>query len=94
MLFQLHQARQQSELVDGSLGAFIAVVYLSTAGPPALPDFVTTIFDSYIDPPFIPGIPNSVPIVPVTQIWNQDGQVLSRTQLPLSLAMGLTIHNF
>ena len=67
----------------------MAVVYLSTDRLPALPDYVIRAFDSYIEPPFIPGIPNSVPIVPVTGTWNQDVLVLSRTRLHLSLARGI-----
>mgnify|MGYP001795478721 CR=1 FL=1 len=77
-------ACQQSGVVNGSLSAVIAVVYLPTAGRPALPDLVICTFDIHIGPPFIPGTPNSVPIVPMTGTWNQYRQVLSRTQLALS----------
>ena len=92
MLCLFHRPRQQSELAVQTEN--IGVVYFSTAGLPALPEFVIGTFDNYIGPPFVPGIPNSVPIAPVTRIWNQGEQVLSRTQLPLSLARGSTIHEF
>ena len=50
MLYLFRRERQQSKLVNGIPGAVVAVVYLSTAGVPALPDLVISTFDSYIGP--------------------------------------------
>lgn len=79
-------------LVNGSIGTVCQIVYLTSSGPPALPDFLICTFDSYTGPPFIANIDKSVPIVPIRKTWNSDKTMYSRTALPISLAWGLTIH--
>ena len=61
-----------------------------------LPAVVFVKFDGYSGPqtPAWEGIdPSWVPIVPAVARWEtKAGQVLTRTQLPLMLAWGITIH--
>ena len=66
---------------------------ISTNGPPALPYFMIRTFYIYIEPSsFAYQIQSS--IFPVTRIWNQDGQVLSRAHFHLSLTRGSKVHKF
>ena len=59
-----------------------------TGGPPDLPIAVMVCFDSYSGPTFPDG---TVPITPLRRCWSSGGQC-SRLQLPLKLALAVTIH--
>ena len=78
-------------LVNGSIGQVKHILYLE-GGPPSLPSVVICTFPGYTGPSFLPGVPNSFPVVPIQRVWNDKSTVCSRTALPLSLAWALTIH--
>ena len=74
----------QAGLVYGSLGKVIDIVYKSNEQPPSLPSFVVVEFLYYKGPLWDALNPTYVPISPTTREY--------RTQLPLPMAWGLTIH--
>ena len=81
----------QKGLVNGSIGTVHRIIY-SDNPPPALPSVVVCVFPGYTGPPFIQGVPNSVPITCVQRTWQQNDTVLSRTGIPLVLSWAMTIH--
>ena len=49
-------------LVNGSLGVVKDIVYAIDCKPPLFPSYVTVEFNSYIDPPWDPNSPKTIPI--------------------------------
>jgi len=81
-----------ADLVNDSLGQVLDSVYLPGQSPPALPHFILRTFPQYTGPPFVSNLPHSVPIVPITRVWNTSNGSFPRTQLSLCLAYAITIH--
>jgi ATP-dependent DNA helicase PIF1 len=79
-------------LTNGAVGTVQYILYEGNAKPPALPDAIIATFDSYIGPPYLPDLPNSVPICPVRRDWFSNKIHCSRTMLPVILGYALTIH--
>ena len=74
----------QAGLVNDSLVKVIDIVYNSNEQPPTLPSFVIIEFLHYKGPLWDASNPTYVPISTITRG--------SRSQLPLRMARGLTIH--
>ena len=81
----------QKGLVNGTLGTVMHIVF-HREGPPALPATVICNFPSYRGPPFLPGVPGSFPVTPITRTWLNGNRHYSRTGFPLMLSWALTIH--
>ena len=99
MLF--HNLKQDSNLVNGSVGYVKDIVYEEGQGPPSLPSYVIVDFgDFYTGPNFFPEEEPEkkgwVPIKPTTMEWwgteNKAKNTYTRKQLPLRLAWAITIH--
>ena len=60
--------------------------------PPALPSFIIVELDKYIGPSCLPDIESCVALSPITKAASDSPNSLTRTQYPLMLAYGLTIH--
>ena len=82
-------------LFNGAVGTVVDIVYLNgrrpTDDPPPQPDVVFVQFNGYKGPAFIEDHPTIVPIVPI----NRSTECIcrcKRTQIPLRLAWGMTIH--
>ncbi|XP_059075418.1 uncharacterized protein LOC131875340 [Cryptomeria japonica] len=71
-------------LVNGSFGQIKMIVYNAGSKPPDLPKYVVVHFQHYIGPPWDAANPKYVPIPPITRG--------NRTQIPLTMAWGITIH--
>jgi len=85
---------QSANLVNGSMGEIWDIVYAKNIEPPALPLFVLVHFPNYSGPPFLDEFPKIVPITPQSFSFNHSTthKLYERTQIPLMLAYGLTIH--
>ena len=70
------------------MGTVKAICY-HTGEPPALPLAVMIHFDNYCGPTLPDG---TVPIGPFRHTWIKDGNVCCHLQLPLKLALAVTIH--
>ena len=97
----LHNLKQESNLVNGSVGYVKEIVYEDGQGPPRLPLYVVVDFgDFYTGVNFFekdgPEKKNWVPIKPTTMEWwgwsGQEKKTYTRRQLPLRLAWAMTIH--
>lgn len=77
-------------LCNGTVGTVVHVVYES-GGPPALPSFIVCRFPSYSGPSLITG-DHLFPVKPVKRMFYRSGSSCSRTNIPLALAYGITIH--
>ena len=81
-------------LYNRSPGIVTDIVYLSGRRPPNdMPDFVTVEFSHYTGPAFIEANPKLVPIVPVQRRVECFCKNCKRTQIPLRLGWGTTIHS-
>ena len=78
-------------LVNGTLGTVMHIIF-HREGPPALPATVICNFPSYTGPPFLPDVPGSFPVTPITRTWLNGNTNYSRTGFPLMLSWALTIH--
>ena len=76
-------------LVNGSMGTIVAILYRS-GGPPDLPIVVVVRFDKYHGPTW--GGERCVPIAPISRSWRTGNREMSRRQLPLRLALSITVH--
>lgn len=81
----------QKGLVNGTVGTVTHIIF-NREGPPALPAVVICTFPSYTGPSFLPHVPGSFPVTPITRTWTSGVNTLSRTGFPLSLSWALTIH--
>ena len=97
----LHNLKQESNLVNGSMGYVKEIVYEDGQGPPSLPLYVLVDFgEFYTGVNFFekdsPEKKNWVPIKPTTMEWwgfsGKDKNTYTRRQLPLRLAWAITIH--
>ena len=79
-------------LTNGAVGVVKYILYRRGCRPPALPSAVIVSFDNYIGPSFLPGVPRSVPIVPVQRDWYDHKVHCQREMLPLILGYALSIH--
>ena len=78
---------------NGALGTVLNFVYAKTHQPPFLPICVLVQFDEdYHGPSIDSRFPRCVPICPITQTSQNMGQQFEREQLPLRLALAMTIH--
>ena len=82
----------EAGLTNGSEGVIHYIIYDSQKRPPSLPVAIIATFNSYIGPPFLPGLANSVPICPVTTDWHSQKMKLTRRMLPIILGYALSIH--
>ena len=82
----------EAGLTNGSEGVTDYIIYDSQKIPPSLPVAIIATFNSYIGPPFLPGLANSVPICPVTTDWHSQKMNLTRMMLPIILGYALSIH--
>ena len=75
------------------MGTVMGVIFKST-NDTSLPDLILVQFPNYLGPSFIgeAGMENIVPICPISASWRHKNSTFTRTQLPLLLAYGLTIH--
>ncbi|KAK3920009.1 ATP-dependent DNA helicase [Frankliniella fusca] len=80
-------------LVNGTLGEVIDILYKDDQNAPEdMPYAVICKFDKYKGP-FMDSDLESIPIAPVTSSWQaKDGTQCTRTQFPITLAYGITIH--
>ena len=80
-------------LFNGSVGIVEDIIYMNGKKPSeGLPDAVMVSFFKYTGPPFIREMPTIVPIVPVERLIDCYCHGCKRTQLPLRLGWGTTIH--
>jgi hypothetical protein len=79
-------------LTNGAVGTVHSIIYEEGEKPPSLPTAIIVIFNDYIGPSYLPGIPNAVPIVPVRREWYANKIHCSRTMLPIILGYALSIH--
>jgi hypothetical protein len=80
-------------LFNGSMGTVQDIIYLDGKNPTSnLPDVVMVEFSKYSGPPFIGCKPKLVPIVPVERKIDCHCFSCKRTQVPLRLGWGTTIH--
>ncbi len=80
-------------LYNGSMGRVTDIIYLDGRGPTnSMPDVVMVEFDKYTGPPFLDHSPNLVPIVPLERRIDCHCYNCKRTQVPLRLGWGTTIH--
>ena len=80
-------------LFNGSIGKVVDIIYPQNKSPrDGLPTVVMVEFDKYSGPPFIKNSPKLVPIVPVKRKLDCPCYSCSRTQIPLRLGWGTTIH--
>ena len=75
-------------VVNGAMGTIEAMCY-RTGGPPDLPLAVMVRFDNYSGPTLHIG---TAPITPMRRTWSTSGVQCSCLQLPLKLALAVTIH--
>jgi len=84
---------QNANLVNGSIGTIYDIIYEKGVAPPSQPLFILVDFPNYSGKPFIAAHPKLVPIVPVSfSFVTTDNKTVTRKQMPLMLAYGLTIH--
>ena len=79
-------------LYNGATGTLRHIIYDNNHCPPNLPVAVIIEFDNYRGPAFIDSHPSCVPICPVTVSLQSGNSLHERQQLPLRLALALTIH--
>lgn len=80
-------------LYNGSAGVVIDILYFDGQRPSdALPDVVIVEVDKYTGPSFVQYNPKPVPIVPVERKIDSRCHGCKRTQIPLRLGWGTTIH--
>ncbi len=82
---------QEAGLVNGTLGKVWEILYEKGTKPPSLPVAILVQFPNFGGKSFIDGVENIVAIVPQTSKFRTRGKC-TRTQFPLMLAYGLTIH--
>ena len=80
-------------LFNGSMGKVVDIIYCSgKTSHSTIPDIVMVEFSKYTGPPFISENPKVVPIVAVTRKLECNCYACKRTQIPLRLGWGTTIH--
>ena len=80
-------------LFNGAIGKVIDIIYLDGRNPKdSLPDVVMVEFYRYTGPAFVTENSKIVPIVPVTRRLDCSCFGCKRTQIPLRLGWGTTIH--
>jgi ATP-dependent exoDNAse (exonuclease V) alpha subunit len=81
----------ETGLVNGAVGNVVDLA--SKRGVVGgLPDAVLVHFEQYSGPAWDPARPKVIPICPHHFNWREGRNSLSRTQIPLSLSYGITIH--
>lgn len=84
------------KLINGSQGEVLHILYGEHNGPPDLPLGIVVKFDNYCGPPYLPGVPGTVCVVPYTCTWTKTvagiTESFSRTQIPLVLSSALTLY--
>ncbi|XP_028412530.1 ATP-dependent DNA helicase PIF6-like [Dendronephthya gigantea] len=79
-------------LCNGATGTVVDIVYQNNHQPPDLPIVVITEFENYRGPVFNMNKPSCVSICPITVSSQSETGFHERQQLPLRLALALTIH--
>jgi hypothetical protein len=80
-------------LFNGSMGTVIDSIYLGGRNPKdSQPDVVMVTFHKYTGPPFLVDYPKVVPITSIERRLDCSCHGCKRTQIPLRLGWGTTIH--
>lgn len=82
---------KETGLTNGARGIVKYILYAKGKKPTQLPEAVIVQFEQYIGPNFF-GLPQCVPIVPVTRTWYMNKNTCIRVMLPLEPAYAMTIH--
>ncbi|GAV02618.1 hypothetical protein RvY_13159 [Ramazzottius varieornatus] len=83
----------ERELVNGSMGRVIGMIYPENLKPPSLPLAIVVQFDDYTGPSFSPAVPRNVLIEPFKRTWySLEGKPLFRNEISLSLVHAATVH--
>ena len=83
----------QYGLFNGAMGEIKDIIYLNGRTPKeSLPDVVMVKFHQYTGPAFVLNDPKIIPIVPITRRLDCACFGCKRTQIPLRLGWGTTIH--
>jgi ATP-dependent DNA helicase PIF1 len=79
----------EAGLVNGTLGTVVDIVYaIGKSSPKDLPDVVMVRFDHYRGPT----LNGLFPVPVIERNWMTKNKFCTRTQIPLSLAWGFTVH--
>jgi ATP-dependent DNA helicase PIF1 len=83
----------QKGIHNGALGTVHSIIYKHGSRIGDLPLAVLVVMDKYNGDSILPDVPKTVPITPITAMWNSSsGGNNTRRQLPLALAWAMTIH--
>ena len=77
---------------NGSEGVINYIIQDSQKRHSSLPVDIIVTSNSYVGPPFPPGLANNVPTSPVTTYWHSQNRILTRRMLPTILGYALSIH--
>ena len=80
-------------LINGAKGTVTHIVFQEGVHPAnGMPAFILVSFPDYVGPPFVPGMPGTVPICPRTAEWKDGSTRCTRRSFSLIPGFALTIH--